>query len=299
MPENLSLLDVEDAYEYCRVVAKRHAKAFYFASNFLPVDKRKSIHAVYALCRYVDDLVDREEDKFSRKLLTREKIVMLVEQWKMDLDECYSGKLIKNPIMTAWLDTLTRYKIPKNLPLELIEGVCMDLTFRNYESFSSLYTYCYKVASVVGLMTSEVFGYASKDALDHAIKLGVAMQLTNILRDVNEDMDKGRIYLPKEDLLAFNYSEDDLKKKVYNDNFIRLMKFQVERAKDYYADSDKGIPLLSEDSRLAVKVSRVNYSQILDQIEDMNYNVFRKRAYVSLPKKLINLPFAWLQLRLY
>ncbi|MBC8044544.1 MAG: phytoene/squalene synthase family protein [Rhizobacter sp.] len=287
------------AYQYCRDVSRRHAKTFYFATSFLPAEKRKAVHAVYALCRYVDDLIDQNEDKFSRKKLSRDKIIALVEQWKADLGTCYAGGSVSNPIMTAWLDTLTKYKIPMRLPLELIEGVCMDLKFVRYPSFEMLYTYCYKVASVVGLMTSEIFGYETETALPHAVDLGIAMQLTNILRDVGEDARKGRIYLPEEDFKTFGYTDDELKLGIINENFIRLMKFQIARARHYYAEADRGIAMLSPDSRLAVKISRVNYSKILDRIERNGYDVFTRRAYVPLPKKIISLPFVWLQLRLF
>ncbi len=283
------------AYEYCRLVSWKHAKTFYFATHFLPKQKRTSVYAVYALCRYVDDLVDRSEDKFSRSSLTKENIVSLLSQWRADLDVCYTGEVLDNPIMLAWHDMLKRYTIPKSLPMELIDGVCMDLTTSHYESFDQLYVYCYKVASVVGLMTAEIFGYESQAALDYAVKLGIAMQLTNILRDVGEDAQKGRVYLPKEDLVRFGYSEAELQQGVINENFAKLMQFQIERARRFYAESDKGIPMLTKDSRLAVRLSRVNYSKILDSIEKNGYDVFSRRAYVSLTGKLINLPYLWLR----
>ncbi len=289
--------DVALAYEYCRQVSMKHAKTFYFGTKFLPKSKQNAVYAVYALCRYVDDLVDRAEDKLSRKTLTKEKIIALIETWKSDLDACYNGAYINNPIMIAWHDTLNQYKIPKNLPFELIEGVCMDLQFKGFETFDELYVYCYKVASVVGLMTSEIFGYKNKIALDYAIKLGVAMQLTNILRDVGEDIDRGRIYLPREDFKRFNYSEDDLKAHKVNGQFLDFMKFQIDRARTYYHESEIGIPMLEPDSRFAVAISSANYGQILDAIEKNNYNVFTKRAFVPFSKKLINVPMTWLRIK--
>jgi len=286
--------EVHESYEYCRVVSKRHAKTFYFATQFLPKSKRKSVYAVYALCRYVDDLVDRAEDKLSRQTLTKEKIIFLINKWKTDLEACYKGELINNPIMIAWLDTLKSYHIPMALPFELIEGVCMDLKFKSFETFDELYVYCYKVASVVGLMTSEIFGYKNKAALDYAIKLGIGMQLTNILRDVGEDSQRGRIYLPLEDLKKFNYTPEELKNGTINENFIKLMQFEIARARDFYAEADKGIPMLDRDSRMAVLVSRVNYSKILNYIEKNEYDVFSKRAFVPFSVKAITFPGIWL-----
>jgi phytoene synthase len=289
---------VESAFEYCRKVSWKHAKTFYFATHFLPPSKRRAVHAVYALCRYVDDIVDHCEDKLSRKSLTKEKIVLLINKWRTDIESCYKGILIDHPIMIAWHDTLKKYHIPKNLPLELIDGVCMDLKQNRYETFDELYIYCYKVASVVGLMTSEIFGYTSEQSLRHAIELGIAMQLTNILRDVGEDAQKGRIYLPLEDLKKFNLTEEDILNGVMSENFINLMKFEIERARCYYKESEKGIAMLSQDSRLAVKVSHDNYSRILRRIEEMNYDVFKQRAFVSNTKKLALLPYMWLKVRM-
>jgi phytoene synthase len=286
-PEQLSL-----AYQYCSKVSWKHAKTFYFATHFLPAHKRFPVYAVYALCRYVDDLVDRSDE--NRQSLTKEKIYALLNQWRLDLDSCYNGLIVNHPIMMAWYDMLQRYCIPKSLPLELIDGVCMDLQTSRYQTFEDLYVYCYKVASVVGLMTSEIFGYSSKEALDYAIKLGIAMQLTNILRDVGEDARRGRIYLPLEDLQRFHYTEQDLFNHTLDERFIALMQFQIERARHYYADADMGIPLLSKDSRLAVRISRVNYSKILDCIEKNKYDVFSRRAFVSFAGKILSLPYLWI-----
>jgi|YNPMSStandDraft_2_1061718.scaffolds.fasta_scaffold04229_3 phytoene synthase len=294
----LTPLQLKSAYEYCREVSWKHAKTFYFATHFLPAPKRRAVHAVYALCRYVDDLVDHSEDKLSRKSLTRDKIVMLINKWRADIESCYNGVLIDHPIMIAWHDTLKKYRIPKHLPLELIDGVCMDLKQNRYETFNELYVYCYKVASVVGLMTSEIFGYTSEESLKHAVELGIAMQLTNILRDVGEDAQKGRIYLPLEDLKKFNLTEADVLNGVMSENFINLMKFEIERARYYYNESEKGIAMLSQDSRLAVKVSHDNYSRILRRIEAINYDVFKQRAFVSNTKKIALLPYMWLKVKM-
>ncbi|MCS6989863.1 MAG: squalene/phytoene synthase family protein [Chloroherpetonaceae bacterium] len=288
---------IEAAFEYCRQASWKHAKTFYFATRFLPKPKRRAVHAVYALCRYVDDIVDHSEDKLLRRSLTKEKIVLLIDKWRNDLEACYAGALIDHPIMIAWHETLKRYHIPKRLPLELIDGVCMDLKQNRYETFDDLYPYCYKVASVVGLMTSEIFGYASEEALKRAVELGIAMQLTNILRDVGEDARKGRIYLPLEDLRRFGVSEEEILSGAMSENFVNLMKFEIERARFYYAESEKGIAMLSPDSRLAVKVSHDNYSRILRRIEELNYDVFNQRAFVSNAKKIALLPYLWLKAR--
>jgi phytoene synthase len=151
------------------------------------------------------------------------------------------------------------------------------------------------VASVVGLMTVEIFGYSDKKALQHAIDLGIAMQLINILRDIGEDVDRGRIYLPLEDLRRFDYSQEEFMNKTMNSRFIDLMKFQIERARRYYDSADLGIPMLERNSRLAVGISSRNYSDILKAIEENGYDVFSRRAYRSFYQKISTLPSIWLK----
>jgi 15-cis-phytoene synthase len=284
---------LEDAYEYCRQMSKHHAKTFYLASMFLPKIQQKPIFALYALLRTVDDIVDRAEEELKTGEITREEIQNLLDAWKSRLRACYAGRIENDPIMLAWNDTLKDYRIPIELPLELIDGVAMDINFKPFERFEELYVYCYKVASVVGLMTSEIFGYTNKDALEHAVELGIAMQLTNILRDVGEDIDRGRIYLPLEDLRRFNYSREELMNKTMNENFIELIKFEIERARKYYRSSEKGIPMLKKESRFGVSISSLNYSNILTAIEKNGYDVFTKRAYRSLLQKISTIPYIW------
>ena len=288
---------LENAYAYCRQISQHHAKTFYLASLFLPKKQQKPIFAIYALLRTVDDLVDNAEDKLHNGLITSEEIQTLLEGWKSRLRECYAVKLDNDPIMMAWHDTLTSYTIPIELPLDLMDGVAMDIEFKQFETFDELYVYCYKVASVVGLMTSEIFGYSDKQALQHAIELGIAMQLTNILRDIGEDVDRGRIYLPLEDLRRFNYSTEEFMQKKINANFINLIKFQIERARSYYRSSEKGIPMLEGRSRFAVGISSLNYSNILTAIESNDYDVFSKRAYRSFYQKISTIPFVWYKTR--
>lgn len=288
-------LSFPNAYEYCRQIAKHHAKTFYLATKFLPKRQQNPIFAMYALLRTVDDLVDLAEDKLNNGQLTRKELNDSIEDWKVRLRACYDGKPSNDPILMAWQDTLRHYTIPIELPLDLIDGVAMDIDFQTFETFDELYVYCYKVASVVGLMTVEIFGYKDKAAPQHAIDLGIAMQLTNILRDIGEDIDRVRIYLPLEDLRRFNYSREEFMNRTMNDKFVALMKFQIERARNYYASAERGIPMLERNSRLAVGISSRNYSDILKAIEENNYNVFTQRAYRSLYQKLSTLPSIWLK----
>ena len=287
--------ELEQAYKYCESITKTHAKSFYFAAKFLPKHKRKPIYALYALCRKVDDEVDEIGEN------NEAEAIKAVEKWQQQLEEIYQDKAKsqkpktknQNLVFTAWRDLLQTYKIPKKLPLELMQGVLMDTTIKRYETFDELYVYCYRVASTVGLMSSEIFGYTEKVTLEYAEALGIGMQLTNILRDVKEDALMGRIYLPQEDLRRFDVSEKQIFANKYDENFVALMKFQIERARDYYRKSEKGIPLLEKDTRFTVLLASRIYGRILDEIERQNYDVFVKRAHTTFSQKLRMIPKIW------
>jgi len=289
---------LRDAYGHCRQITKTFAKTFYMATRFLPNDKQRGIFAIYGLCRYLDNLVDEAEDLVANDEITTEEIADRLDEWKNCLLEVYDGKRCADPILTAFADSLHRYHIPVHLPLELMEGVKIDLTKNRFQDFSELYDYSYKVASVVGLMTSEVFGYSDVKALEYAVDLGIAMQLTNILRDVGEDLRQDRIYLPRDEMARFGVTEPDLKNFTLNDDFIQLMKFQINRAREYYNRADKGIPLLEKDSRLPVYLARFNYARILDKIEENNYQVFEQRAFLNSTEKLAILPKILYQMKI-
>jgi len=283
-------VNLKDAYATCRSITRHHAKTFYMATRFLPNDKQRGIFAIYALCRFIDDLVDEAEDLIQKKKLDYGDIRSNLEKWKRKLEDTYRGYDHDNDILLAFSDVLRRYNIPMRLPFELMEGVCMDLYKNRYDNFEEIYDYSYKVASVVGLMTSEVFGYSNSKALDYAVDLGIAMQLTNILRDVGEDLERNRIYVPKKDLNRFGVSEEALFAHQNDDNFKSLMEFQIHRARGFYDRAEKGIALLSQDSRLPVYLAHLNYGGILKKIEKNNYNVFTHRAYLNATEKMAILP---------
>lgn len=281
---------LKEAYDQCRTITRKHAKTFYMATRFLPNHKQRGIFAIYSLCRYVDDLVDEAEDLIARHQLSEREVKLQLESWKTKLQCAYEGKESDNPILMAFSDVLQRYHIPVELPFELMDGVSMDLYKNRYRSFDELYDYSFKVASIVGLMTAQVFGYESNQALGYAIDLGIAMQLTNILRDVGEDLKKDRIYLPLEELRKFGVTEEDLFNHLLNDSVRELLSYQVSRARRYYNRSEKGIGMLSEDSRLPVYLAQYNYSRILYKIEENDYNVFDLRAYLNTTEKLSIIP---------
>ncbi len=283
---------VIEAYDYCRRVTQRASKTFYWGSVFLPQPKRRAVWAVYALCRIVDDIVDEEmhpDTPQAGHLSGASDPKRELDFWRITLEDVYKrGSAIdeSNPVQVAWCDLLDSYPVPLAPVLDLLDGVEMDLNINRYQNFDELYPYCYRVAGTIGLLTSPIFGYQDEAALQHAVDLGVALQLTNILRDIGEDARRNRIYLPQEEMQRFGYTEQDLMAGVVNDAFCELVRFQMARADDYYQRSQLGIPLLSPDCRLAVRLSAVLYRGILDRISINDYNVFTKRASVPLKTKL-------------
>jgi len=292
--------EIESAYKYCENVTKTHAKSFYFAAKFLPKRKQKAVFPVYALCRHVDDEIDEIGEG------NADGAINAVEKWKFNLHEIYEAtanseqRTANNEqqlVFAAWKDLLKTYKIPQNLPLELMQGVLMDTNTKRYENFDELYIYCYRVASTVGLMSSEILGYSDKTALRYAEALGIAMQLTNILRDVKEDAAMGRIYLPQEDLRKFGVSEEQIFSGEMSDSFVEMMKFQIGRARDYYRTGEKGISLLEKDSRFTVLLASRTYARILDEIERQHYDVFTRRAHTNFSQKIFSIPKIWREAR--
>lgn len=283
--------ELGQAYEFCRQTARTHAKSFYFSAQFLPNEKRKAIYAVYALCRHVDDAVDRHD------VHDAEGARAAIETWQRDLDKVYRGEMVESPVLVAWSDMLTRYPIKQELPLELMRGVLMDTHISRYETWEELRVYCYRVASTVGLMVTEIFGYTRPETLRYAVALGEAMQLTNILRDIGEDQRVGRIYLPQEDLRRFGYSESELAHNEINECFIALMQFQIERARMLYREAEQGIPLLNRGARFTVLLAARIYARILDRIEANLFDVFKRRAHLTLGAKVRLTPSIWREAR--
>lgn len=280
-------MSLADAYDYCRSVTREHAKSFYFCAQFLPAEKRRAIYAVYALCRHIDDTVDRADGGESR---TR----AILDAWRTGLERRCAAE---NPALTAWRDAAGRYAIDTKLAEELMLGVLMDLTEARYATYADLEVYCYRVASVVGLMTSQIFGYSDSLALDHAVLLGHAMQLTNICRDVGEDARMGRIYLPADEMRRFGVTEQAVLDGRVDEAFVALMQYQIERARRLYSEAEPGIEMLSADCRYTVRLSSRIYGQILERIERNGYDVLSRRAYVPFHRKVATLPAVWLESR--
>ena len=265
---------LEESYDYCRRVARTRARNFYYAFRLLSSDQRKAMCALYAFMRYCDDLSDEPG-------ATRAGI----EQWRAALDDALQGRCTAHPSLPAFHDTVTRHNIPDRYFHEMIDGVASDLEPRRLETFEQLYRYCYQVASVVGLATIHVFGFDSPEALPLAEKCGVAFQLTNILRDIREDAEHGRIYLPAEDLARFRVSEPDIRAGIRTLEFIDLMDFEAGRARQYYKESRPLLDLVHHRSRASLGALISIYSRLLDRIERSNYDVFARRISLSAAEK--------------
>ncbi len=285
MTDCLSINDrpnpLESSYEECRLYTKHYAKSFYFSSFLLPKEKRYAAYAIYSFCRYADNIVDMACNHSLEEV--EQKINSLLE----NLEEVYSGKNIDGGNFSAFTDTIRKYDIPKFYFTELVEGVSMDIKTKRYDTFAGLERYCYKVASVVGLIMSEIFGYKNNSALTHAIDLGKAMQLTNILRDIHDDYTMGRVYIPQDELDKFGYTVKDIENKTISQNFISLIKFQISRAREFYTLAEKGFPYITDDgSRTTVVLMKKIYSGILNKIEENNYDIYSRRVFVSKAEKL-------------
>lgn len=267
-----------DGFQIAQMITKKCAKTFYFASRFLKQDKRNAAYAVYAICRISDEAVDNAAAGSPEQRL---------EKLKKNIVDVYNQAIADNAILSAFRQTVEKYQIPQEYFKELIAGMYLDLHKNRYKNFAELSDYCYKVAGVVGLIMLKIFGFNEQKAKDYAVDLGIAMQLTNILRDIREDFARGRIYLPEDEMADFGVTEADISENRVNDNFKALLKFQIARAREYYTNSKLGIKMIAgANSRFVVCAMTDIYAGILNSIEKNNYDVFSRRAHVGILAKL-------------
>ena len=278
----------EADYARCAEITRRSSSNFYYAFMLLPAERRRALHAVYAFCRFIDDIADDESSRDPGILLAR---------WREEVDRVYAGAPTR-AISRALADSVAHFNIPREHFDEIITGVEMDLTRNRYATFAELRQYCYRVASAVGLICIEIFGYTNPAARDYAEKLGIACQLTNILRDVREDAARKRIYLPLEDLARFHVSEEEILHSVYNENFVRLMEFEAARAQDFYREAEAALPAEDRGTLLTAEAMRMIYGALLDRIVRSNYRVLDRRHSLPAPLKLYLVGRAWASGRL-
>ena len=267
-------MTVAESYAFCESVARKQAKNFYYSFLLLDRERRQAMCAIYAFMRYCDDLSDDEGIADRAGAIAR---------WRQDLDSALAGSAPNNPLWPAFTDAVARYKIPHEYFFDMIEGVTSDLQPRRIQTFDELYDYCYHVASVVGLTVIHIFGFKSPEALVLAEKCGIAFQLTNILRDVKEDSEKNRVYLPQEDFARFGASPQNPTRD--------LLAFEAARAKKYYAESAPLVNLIEPASRPSLRALIAIYSRLLDRIIASNYDVLTHRIRVPTWEKL------WILLR--
>jgi phytoene synthase len=270
-----------NTFDESRRYTRRYAKTFYFASHILPREKRLAAYAVYSFCRYVDNVTDAAAGHADATVLAGR-----LNALRSELGEIY-GSHGNRAAWSAFRETVLRYGIPREYFLTLIRGVEMDLVKTRYATYAELQEYCYCVASVVGLIMTRIFGASSEQALAPAADLGTAMQLTNILRDIGEDLRMGRMYIPQEEIARFGVTREDLASGRVTEPFRDLMRFQIERARGLYLRAGLGIPYLMNDgSRFCVQLMGTTYAGILDAIEKNGYDVFSRRAAVPFLRKI-------------
>lgn len=264
--------------DIAKEIAKKSKSSFYYAFNLLPAEQRDAMNTVYAFCRETDDIVDEGSVDDNLKY---EKL----RKWRIELEKSLDGHSDYH-LINKLSRTIQKFNIPLEPFFDLLKGMEMDLQQKRYVTFNDLQNYCYHVASTVGLMCIEIFGYRHPSAKDFAINLGIALQLTNILRDVKKDAERGRIYLPKEDLEKFNYKESDIFNNTYNENFQSMMKFQVERARQYFNTATNSLNREDKKTMFAARAMQHIYYRMLNKIVDADYDVYNKKIRISKVKKV-------------
>ena len=281
-------MDLNEAYNICSNTTRNEAKNFYYAFLTLPRMKRRAIYTIYAFCRLCDDIADGDadvEEKLKHIRCVRHNLEM------GDFDES------REPVYIALSDVITQFNIPVEYFNSLLSGMEMDLSKVRYENFSELEEYCYRAASVVGLMCIHVFGIKDARAEECAINLGKAMQLTNICRDVRDDFQLGRIYLPADEMRRFGYSEELLESLQVTHEFTELMKYQIARARSYFVDGMRILDYLERDARVCTSLLGNLYMALLDRIERNGYDVLTTRISLTLPEKLFLLVRTWFKVK--
>ena len=261
-------------------ITKQSKSSFLYSFSLLPKDKNDAINTVYAYCRMTDDIADNQDK-------TVEEKSGQISEWRAELRKALSGEDSKFSLLNKLVIVIKKFNIPEQPFFELIDGMELDLKKNRYSTFAELMDYCYKVASTVGLMSIEIFGYKNPETKNFAVNLGIALQLTNILRDIKTDAENGRIYIPMEDLRRFNFTENDLLSSNYNSEFIKLMEFECSRAREFYAEADRDLPKEDKGNMFAARIMEHIYFRLLKKIESKNYNVFEKKLSVSKLKKIL------------
>lgn len=265
--------------ETASVITKKSRSSFYYSFNLLPREQRDAIYTVYAFCKMTDDIVDENDGSIEVKELQLTK-------WRRELERSVNGGS-SYPLLNQLSRTAKNFQIPVEHFSELIKGVEMDLNKNRYSTFDELYTYCYRVASTVGLMCAEIFSYTKEHTKQYAVDLGIALQLTNIMRDVKSDLKLDRIYIPQEDMKRFDYSEKDLREHIYDERFIGLMRRQAERARSFYSSANEHLAREDRKHFFAARIMEKIYYSTLRKIEQNNFNVFGNKIRINRARQLL------------
>jgi len=266
-------------FAYAKAITAHFSKSFYLSTCLLPKHKRWATFALYGFCRHIDNLTDNPRERSDGELQHELKYL------EHEIRIAYRTGESEHPIIGPYIAVAKKYEIPIDYSSDLIEGVRMDTSIRRYETFDDLYLFAYRVAGVVGLMMTPVLGYRDPAAMEFAEKLGVAMQLTNILRDIKEDKEMDRIYLPQDEIRSFGLDADHFFEEKMSENFRKLMKYQIDRAHQFYEEAERGIKMLDRDAQFAIYSASKIYRGILRKIEMRDYNPFLGRGYVPQFKK--------------
>lgn len=271
----------KESAEICRRIQKKFGKSYYFATLFLPKEKKLATRVLYAFFRTPDEIVDNPSNNDIKK--TKDLLI----SWRSKWEEAYKTGSSSDPVLDSSAKIFRKFSIPYSYSEAFIDAMIMDTEKFRYKNYEELKKYMYGSAAVVGLMMSCVIGFSDKKALEYAEMLGYAMQLTNFLRDMREDYEKrGRIYLPQDDMDRFGISEKDLRSCRISDNFRDFINFEINRARQLYKESGKGIPYLHKDGRFAVRMASVLYGAILNKIEELDCDIFSERAHTSTAEKI-------------
>lgn len=280
MPSNtVSPIALDDSYEWCRKVARRTARNFYFSFLTLPRELFRDMCVLYAFMRVTDDIGDDERVPIDER---RERL----ERWKRDVAAALEGLPVEHPVFPALVEITRRHRIPQEHLAAVLDGVAMDLDFAGFETFEELERYCYHVAGTVGLCCIRIWGYHDERAIPAAIDCGLAFQLTNILRDLGEDANAGRIYLPRADLQRFDFTAEDLRAQSRDDRFERLMRFEADRAQQAYARARALFDYLEPPGKPILAAMFGIYGGLLAKIEARGFDVYSRRIRLSRPRKL-------------
>ncbi len=276
-----------DAYAHCGALTATNSRSFHMASSLLPAEKRQAVRALYAFCRVTDDIVDHAE--------TEDGGLAALETWRQRT--ALASPPVEDRVALAWSDARRRHHVPWRYAEQLLDGVARDTVQARYRTFDDLAEYSYGVASTVGLMSMHIIGYKGAEAIPYAIKLGVALQVTNILRDVAEDWRRGRVYLPQDEMAAFGIHEEEIGEGRVTVRWRDFMRFQIARNRRLYDEAHAGIALLNPEGRFAIAAAAGLYKGILKDIERHHYDNLSRRAYLGTGRKLSMLPAIWFRSR--